>query len=67
MKLNVLVHTALEGGFWAEIPALPGCISEGNSWEETLANIRDAAAGWLEVASARAEISAQTRIVEIEL
>jgi predicted RNase H-like HicB family nuclease len=50
MKLRVVMHPADEGGFWAEIPALPGCVSEGDSYDETLNNIREAAEGWLAVA-----------------
>ena len=37
-----------EGGYWAEIPAMPGCVSEGDTLEEMKANIREAAEGWLE-------------------
>ena len=48
MKLPVVVHPAEEGGFWAEIPALPGCVSEGETFSEMLANIREAAEGWLQ-------------------
>ena len=50
MKLRVLVHPAEEGGYWAEIPALSGCVSEGETYEETMANILEAAQGWLAVA-----------------
>ena len=67
MKLKILLHPAEEGGFWAEAPALPGCISEGETLEETLANIREAAEGWLEVAAQRIEIDDQAKIAEIEL
>ena len=56
MKLKILLHPAEEGGFWAEAPALPGCVSEGETLEETLTNIREAAEGWLEVAAQRIEI-----------
>ena len=56
MKLKVLIHPAEEGGFWAEVPALPGCVSEGETFAETLDNIREAAEGWLAVA-ADAEIN----------
>jgi len=51
MKLKVLMHPADEGGYWAEVPALPGCVSEGETRDETLANVREAAEGWLEVAA----------------
>ncbi|HLF97260.1 MAG TPA: type II toxin-antitoxin system HicB family antitoxin [Methylococcaceae bacterium] len=67
MKLQILVHPAEEGGYWAEIPALPGCVSQGESWDETLANIREAAEGWLEVAKETAELDSETKIAEIEL
>ena len=67
MKLPVVVHPAEEGGFWAEIPALPGCVSEGETLSETLANIREAAEGWLEVASERAAVGADVQLAEIEL
>ena len=67
MKLNVVVHPAEEGGFWAEIPAFAGCVSEGETFEETLLNIKEAAEGWLEVASMRINETNQSQIAEIEL
>jgi predicted RNase H-like HicB family nuclease len=67
MKLKVLIHSAEEGGFWAEVPTLPGCVSEGDTLEETLANIREAAEGWLEVATERVTADAQAQIVEIDV
>jgi predicted RNase H-like HicB family nuclease len=67
MKLKVLVHHANEGGFWAEVPALPGCVSEGDTWDETLANIREAAEGWLEVSAERGAVDSQAQVVEVEL
>ena len=67
MKLKVVIHRAEEGGFWAEVPALPGCVSEGETHEETLANIREAAEGWLDVATQRAQVDANAQCVEIEL
>lgn len=51
MKLNILIYEAEEGGYWAEVPALRGCVSEGETLDETLANIKEAALGWLETAS----------------
>lgn len=45
MKLKIIVHPAEEGGYWAEVPALPGCFSEGETREEVLANIHEAAEG----------------------
>ncbi len=51
MKIKAIIHTAEEGGYWAEVPALPGCITEGDSMEEVLANLEDAIEGWLHVAN----------------
>ena len=42
-RLAVVVHPAEEGGFWAEVPALRGCVSEGDTLDEVVANIREAA------------------------
>jgi len=44
-----LTPDELDGGFVAECPALPGCISQGDTLREALTNIQDAAQGWLEV------------------
>lgn len=67
MKIKVLVHPAEEGGYWAEVPALPGCVSEGDTWDETLSNIREAAEGWLEVSAEKADAEAGGQEVEVEL
>ena len=47
-KLTAVIHESEEGGYWAEVPALPGCVSEGDTLAETKANIREAAELWLE-------------------
>ncbi|WP_200154058.1 type II toxin-antitoxin system HicB family antitoxin [Chromatium okenii] len=67
MKLNVFIHTAEEGGYWVEIPVLPGCISEGETYEEAMANIIEAAKGWLAVAIEHMPDQEQVQIAEIEL
>ena len=50
MKIKAIIHPAEEGGYWAEVPALLGCITEGDSMDEVINNIQDAIQGWLEVA-----------------
>jgi len=68
MKLKVILHPAVEGGYWAEVPALPGCVSEGDTRADALANIKEAAEGWLEVAAERAAAAdADAQLVEIEV
>jgi len=42
MKFKVIIHEAEEGGFWAEVPALPGCFSQGETIDEIQGNIREA-------------------------
>jgi predicted RNase H-like HicB family nuclease len=42
MKVRVVVHAAEEGGFWAEVPELPGCFTEADTREELIANLREA-------------------------
>ena len=39
---NVIVHSAEEGGYWAEVPDLPGCATEGDTLDELAANVREA-------------------------
>lgn len=47
MTVNLLVHAAEEGGYWAEVPAIPGCASQGETMDELIANMREAIAGCL--------------------
>ena len=49
MEYSVVVHKAEEGGFWVEVPALPGCYSQGETMEDTLENVREAIDLYLEV------------------
>lgn len=49
MKIKVVVHEAEEGGFWAEVPAIPGCATEGDTFEELLGNIYEAVEACLSV------------------
>ncbi|MEH2111640.1 type II toxin-antitoxin system HicB family antitoxin [Nostoc sp.] len=65
MKIRAIIHLAEEGGYWAEVPALPGCITEGDTIEEVMANLKDAIEGWLEVANSRNAIESTDQVVEI--
>ncbi len=48
MKLHVMIEQDEAGYYVAEVLAVPGCLSQGNTREEALANIREAIEGWLE-------------------
>ena len=65
MKIKAIIHPAEEGGYWAEVPALPGCITEGDTMEEVVDNLKDAIEGWLDVANSRDAIESTAQIVEI--
>jgi predicted RNase H-like HicB family nuclease len=67
LRVKVLIHQAEEGGYWAEVPGLRGCYSQGETKKEVLANIQEAVTGWLEVASEQAHADAQTQVAEIEV
>ncbi len=65
MKIRAVIHPAEEGGYWAEVPALPGCITEGDNLDEVTKNLQDAIEGWLSVANRLKNISSSDQIVEI--
>jgi len=49
MKIRVIVHEAEEGGYWAEVPAIPGCATQGETFEELLQNLYEAVESCLSV------------------
>lgn len=53
MKLRVIIEQDENGYYTAEVPALPGCLSQGKSQEEAIDNIKEAIEGWLEVMESR--------------
>ena len=59
---NVIVHTAEEGGYWAEVPDLPGCYTEADTLDELNANIREAISLYLEDALANVEHSLMMQV-----
>ena len=65
MKLKVIVHKAEEGGFWAEVPALPGCYTQGDTWEELLKNLYEAIEACLSVDTEDVELKPEDKVLEI--
>ena len=53
MKLKVIVDQAEEGGYWAEVPSIPGCATQGETLEELLLNLNEAVKGCLSVDARR--------------
>ncbi len=65
MKLKIIVHEAEEGGFWAEVPSLPGCATQGETFEELLQNLYEAVEGYLSAEVHAEQITGRDRVLEI--
>ena len=65
MKIEILVHEAEEGGYWAEVPAIPGCATQGDDMEELMANLREAIEGCLSIEVAPPEPGGVERMLEL--
>lgn len=63
MILKAIIHEAEEGGFWAEVPSLPGCVSQAETLEDLKANIQEAIELWLEAGEPLE--TEDTRILEL--
>jgi len=65
MQLKVVVHEAEEGGFWAEVPAIPGCATQAETYDELLDNVREAIEGCLAVEVAPVQSGKHDRVIDI--
>ena len=65
MNLKAIIHPAEEGGFWAEVPALPGCLTQGETMEELKANLREAIELWLSVDDEVMKTTAKDMVLEL--
>jgi predicted RNase H-like HicB family nuclease len=67
MKINVIIHDAEEGGYWAEVPAIPGCATQGDTFEELLKNLYEAVEGCLSVDVEPPQKTPKSRVMEIAI
>ncbi|HEY2755503.1 MAG TPA: type II toxin-antitoxin system HicB family antitoxin [Pseudolabrys sp.] len=67
MKIKVVVHEAEEGGFWAEVPAIPGCATQGDTLDELMTNLHEAIEGCLSVDVAVPKTDSKDRVLEIAI
>jgi predicted RNase H-like HicB family nuclease len=67
MRLKVVLEESDEGGYTAYVPSLPGCISEGNTREEALANIKEAIELYLEPVPDDSQFTPTGEIVEVTI
>ena len=65
MKIKVVVHEAAEGGYWAEVPAIPGCATQGETFEELLKNLYEAVEACLSVDIEPPKSANKDRVLEI--
>ena len=65
MKLKVIIHEAQEGGYWAEVPAIPGCATQGETFDELLHNLYEAVEGCLSVDVEEVAVTGKDKIMEI--
>lgn len=67
MKIQVILEPSDEGGFTVIVPSLPGCVSEGNTKEEVLKNIREAIELYLEPVDDDLRFNPDAQVLEIAL
>jgi len=65
MKLKVIVHEAEEGGYWAEVPSIPGCATQGDTFDELLQNLYEAVEGCLSVDLEDIAVTEKDKVMEI--
>jgi predicted RNase H-like HicB family nuclease len=65
MKLKTIIHEAEEGGFWAEVPAIPGCVTQGDTIEELISNLYEAVEACLSIDIRDVELTDKDRVMEI--
>jgi predicted RNase H-like HicB family nuclease len=65
MKLKAIIHQAEEGGYWAEVPALPGCVTQGETREELEQNLREAIEAWLAAGEGGFGLTAEQQVLEV--
>lgn len=65
MKLKTIIHEAEEGGYWAEVPAIPGCVTQGDTMEELILNLYEAVEACLSVDLKDIKLNDRDRIMEV--
>ena len=65
MKIKIVVHEAEEGGYWAEVPAIPGCATQGDSMDELMKNLHEAIEGCLSIEVTPPETGGTERMMEL--
>jgi predicted RNase H-like HicB family nuclease len=67
MTIHAIVHKAEEGGYWAEVPSIPGCATQGETIDEIRFNLREAIEGCLSVPVEARSIHTDDQVIELAL
>ena len=67
MKLKVVIHKAEEGGYWAKVPSIPGCATQGETFDELLTNLYEAVEGCLSVDVEDSDVATGDKVMEISV
>lgn len=67
MKIKVIVHEAEEGGYWAEVPSIPGCATQGETQEELIKNLHEAIEGCLSIDVVDIQPQKNDRVLELAI
>lgn len=67
MKIQAIVHSAEEGGFWAEVPALPGCVTQGETLLEIRKNLKEAIELWIEAGEEGRTPAPEDQVLELAI
>lgn len=65
MKLKVIIHEAEEGGYWAEVPSIPGCATQGETMVELINNLYDAVEGCLTIDMDKIHLESKDTVMEL--
>jgi len=65
MKLKIIIHQAEEGGYWAEVPAIPGCVTQGEDMRELIENVYDAVEGCLSIDMNTFQLEPTDQVMEL--
>jgi len=65
MKLKIIIHEAEEGGYWAEVPAIPGCMTQGESMVDLIENLYDAVEGCLSIDMEDVHLEKMDKMMEL--
>lgn len=67
MTVKAVIHKAEEGGYWAEVPAMQGCVTQAETIDELRENLKEAIQGWLEAGDPESGTTGADQILELAI